>query len=140
MTSLTRCRVPILLFAILGFALRLPAADSTSKYFDLPADAAEKSLRRFSIQSGLQVGFPTDITRGVTSRPIKGEYPPQKALELLLADTGLTAVHDPRTGAFSVRRATQGESKNDQWAARTAVSDRPASRDLPVAMNPLPKS
>lgn len=137
MTSPTRSRVPFLLIALLGFAVRLPAADAAVKYFDVPAAAAEKALRLFSAQSGLQVGFPTDITRGVVSRPVRGEFPPEKALALLLADTGLTAVQDPKTGAFAVRRTRPGEPKNGHRAAPRTVSDRPVNSVFP---NPLIKT
>ena len=120
-------------------ALRVPAAEGVIKSFDLPADAAEKSLRLFSTQSGRQVGFPTDITRGVVSRAVRGEFPPEKALALLLTDTGLTAVQDPKTGAFAVRRTRPGEPKNGQRAAPMAASDRPVKQILPEPTNRFQK-
>lgn len=120
-----------LLFAFV-LALRVSAAESALKYFDLPADAAEKSLRLFSTQSGRQVGFPTDITRGVVSRTVRGEFLPEKALALMLADTGLIAVQDFKTGAFAVRRTRPGEPKNGHRAAPRKASDRPVKPSLPT--------
>lgn len=133
MTLPGRC---CLLFLFILLALRAPATESALKFFDLPADEAEKALRLFSAQSGRQVGFPTAITRGVVSRPVRGEFPPEKALALLLADTGLTAVQDPKTGAFAVRRTRPGESKNGHRAAPRTASDRPVN---PVFPNPVNK-
>jgi hypothetical protein len=136
MTLPGRSCLILLLFLVL--APRVPAAESALKYFDLPADAAEKSLRLFSTQSGRQVGFPTDITRGVTSRAVRGEFPPEKALALLLSDTGLTAVQDPKTGAFAVRRTRPGERKNGQRAAPMAASDRPVNPILLQSVSRIP--
>jgi hypothetical protein len=119
-------------------ALPVPAAENALTFFDLPAGAAEKSLRMFSTQSGRQVGFPTDITRGVISRAVRGEFPPEKALALLLADTGLTAVQDPKTGAFAVRRTRPDESKNGQRAAPRATGGRPVNPILPAPVNRTP--
>lgn len=127
----------IFLFSLV-MGLRVPAAESAIKFFDLPADAAEKSLRLFSTQSGRQVGFPTDITRGVTSRAVRGDFPPEKALALLLSDTGLTAVQDPKTGAFAVRRTRPGERKNGQRAAPMAASDRPVNPILLQSVSRIP--
>src|SRR5687768_2010552 len=41
------------------------AAEAIKKSFDLPADSIERSLKRFSAQSGLEVLFPTDTVAGV---------------------------------------------------------------------------
>ena len=55
----------------LAATLALPAALSAQstadsrKAYDLPADNADKALRRFSEQAGIQVLFPTEITRDV---------------------------------------------------------------------------
>ncbi len=82
----------------------LGAAAPARIAFDLPADSAERSLRAFSRQSGIEVVFASRITRGVRTNRVQGDLPPQAALEALLAGTGLVAVSDP-SGAYSVRPA-----------------------------------
>lgn len=80
------------------------AADAVRKIFDLPADAAEKSLRRFSAQSGIQVIFPTEVARGVRTRAVVGEFTSREALERMLANTRLKVVPDEKTGALTITR------------------------------------
>jgi iron complex outermembrane recepter protein len=83
----------------------LAAANSgaPSVKFDLPAAAAEKSLRLFSRQAGVEVVFASSVARGVRTRPVKGEMPPRAALDAMLTGTGLVVFEDS-TGAFSIRR------------------------------------
>ncbi len=103
--------------AVLSSAGR--AADATRAAFDLPADLAEKSLKRFSEQAGREVLFASQVTRGVQANPVKGEMPPHEALDLLLANTGLIAVPDAKTGAFSVRKETPEEKNAGSRPARS---------------------
>jgi hypothetical protein len=94
----------------LAASLALPAAlhaQSTAdsrKTYDLPADNADKALRRFSEQAGHPGAFPTEITRDVRAGAVKGTLTVREALDQMLAGTGLVAVQDSRTGALTVRR------------------------------------
>lgn len=103
--------------------------------FDLPADAAEKSLKRFSEQSGVQVLFPTKLARGVTTRPVKGEMTPRQALERMLANSGLTVIQNDQTGAYAIRREEGTETKNGESRpspGRAADSYADKQLELPV--------
>lgn len=121
----------------LAFALTVSAA-SDQVPFNLPKDSAEKSLKRFSEQAGKEVLFASAITRGIRTNPVKGEMRPGEAIDFLLANTGLVAVHDLKTGAYSVRKKTPEEAKNGQRAAQT-VSDRPVNLPQSLPAN-LPKT
>lgn len=109
--------------ALLGLLISAWAApeEAAKKFFDLPADAAAKSLKLFSEQAGTQVIFPSQVARGIQTRGVKGEMTPRHALEGMLTGTGLVAVQDESTGAFAIRRET-AEEKNVEGAAR---GDRP---------------
>jgi len=80
------------------------AADATPKTFDLPASSAETALKKFSLQSGLDVIFATDATAGVRTNEVKGDFPPREALDRLLAGTGLVATQDEKTRAMRISR------------------------------------
>ena len=99
------------------------AADSTKKPFDVPSDTADKSLKRFSEQAGLEVIYSTTVAQGAKTRPVKGEMTPREALDTMLADTGLEVVQDEKTGAFSVRKGPA--DPNVPRAAQPMPSDRP---------------
>jgi catecholate siderophore receptor len=126
--------VPLLglLFA-LSPALAAPAPMSARRAFDLPAGAAERSLKLFSTQSGLEVIFPTEIARGVRTPAVKGDFTAAEAMARLLDGTGLTAAQDERSGALTVKR---GSDPNASRAAQPTPSDRPARQSAAVA--PIP--
>jgi hypothetical protein len=111
--------------------------DSTPKQFNIPADTAEKSLKLFSKQSGLEVIFATKVTREVRTHPVKGEMVPREALDTMLAGTGLTVIQDDSTGAFTVR---QQIAANNQKSDGPAASDPPASDPSQPGSQPPPNS
>lgn len=71
--------------------------------FDLPADTADASLKRFSHQSGCEVLFASHLVRGVRTNAVSGKLSAGEAIDRMLENTGLVAVHDGTSGAFSVR-------------------------------------
>lgn len=74
--------------------------------FDLPAEPAEKSLLRFSAQSGQEVLFATQVVAGVVTKPVQGEFTAMEAVSAMLAGTGLVAARDRAGGVLTVRRFT----------------------------------
>src|SRR5689334_5182985 len=49
----------------------------------------EKALQAFSMQSGLQVIFPTELTVEMTAPTVEGKFTPEAALQKLLERSGL---------------------------------------------------
>lgn len=87
------------------FACPLFGAEVAKKTFDLPAAAAERALKTFADQSGVEVLFVTDVTKNVQTNAVKGEFTPRVAIDRLLAGTILKATENQRTGAFKIQRA-----------------------------------
>jgi len=96
------------LFTVLSFALLVASfaagAESIKKRFDLPAGGAEKSLKDFAAQSGLEVLFITEMAAGVRTKAVKGDFFPAEAMKRMLNGTGLAAVQDEKTGTFTISR------------------------------------
>jgi len=117
---------------VLGVALLLGllpvGAEPARKSFDLPADVAERTLKLFSRQAGIEVIFPSAVTKDVRTKPVKGAMTARQALDLMLVDTGLALIEDA-TGAFTVRRETH--DPNDQRVALATAGDRPTGRIRP---------
>jgi len=113
--------IPLALAVFLTSAA-LVAAQTSTKSFDLPAGAAEKTLRQFSAQSGLPVLFPTEITKGVRTKAVQGNLPPREALDRMLAGTVLTVIRDKKPDAFTIQRIND---PNAQRAAPATGGDRP---------------
>lgn len=99
------------------------AAEAT-KTFNLPAGDAAQTLKQFSVQAGREIVFAPAAVAAVKTKEVKGDLAPKAALDALLADTGLVATQDAKTGAFAVRREV---SPNAPRAAQTN-SDRPADQ------------
>lgn len=112
-------RLSALLLA--GLAAAVAFAAEPVRHFDLPAEAAEQSLKRFSEQAGQQVLFPTEVVQGVRTNAVKGDLEIGAALEQLLDRTGLTAIRGERAGTFTVRRAAQARKAGTTERADTGV-------------------
>ena len=81
-------------------AVAAPAA--AKKTFDLPVDAADRSIKRFSEQAGLEVFYPSSATKGLKTQPVKGEMTAREALAAMLAGSRLRVVEDEKTGALAI--------------------------------------
>jgi len=117
-----------LLFAFCLVPLLSAQDNPGKKAYDIPADDAERALKTFAHQSGLEVLFVTEATKGVRTLAVKGEYTPREAIDQLLAGTPLTATQSGPTGAFKVRREKSVELAEKNVASR-ASRDRAADLD-----------
>lgn len=109
----------VFILGVLGLTLTAHAAEETKRAYNLPAGDAATAFRQFSETSGKEILFAAETVRAVRTAAVKGDFTPDEALARMLADTGLVAVPDVKTGAFAVRKETPAESKN--------VASRPAS-------------
>ena len=117
---LMRFTLPLLLAAFSLLTLR--AADEAKKTFSVPAGAAAQTLKQFAQQAGREIVFSPEVVGEVKTKAVQGELTPRAALDAMLADTGLVAGQEQKTGAFAVRK---GELPNGLRAAQSAQSDRP---------------
>ena len=92
-----------LLGSLLCAAAQPPESDRRA--FDLPADAAEKTLKMFSEQSGCGLIMGADVVSGIRTNGVKGDFTPRAALARMLSGTGLVANEDEKSGAFVVKSA-----------------------------------
>jgi len=114
------------------------SAEAGRRSFNLPADAAENSLRRFATQSGMEVLFSRASTAGVMTNALQGDYLPFEAVTRLLAGTRLMATQEPRTGAIVVSR--QRDSKQSSPAEADGALSQPPTKSMfnsPKSPRPL---
>lgn len=83
----------------------LVAAEPAKITFNLSAESAEKSLKRFGEQSGMEVLFPTATVKGVRTRAVKGEMTARAALDAMLGGIPLVAIVDDKTGSVTIKPA-----------------------------------
>ena len=79
------------------------AAEST-RAFDIPAGAAENTLRQFAAQSGREVLFSTEAARGVRTNAVKGNLIVQVAARQMLSGTPLHLIEDDNHGVLRIAR------------------------------------
>ncbi|MBA3848503.1 MAG: hypothetical protein C0502_00725 [Opitutus sp.] len=93
-------------FALLLIAVTqaFAAPNERRKNFDVPAGDAATTLKQAAKQGGVEIVFPAQTVAGVRTAAVQGELTAREALNRLLAGTGLTAVEDVKTGAFTLRR------------------------------------
>lgn len=135
------------------------AADAAKKTFDVPAGDAVRTLKQFAAQAGSEIVFSPDVVGAVKTRAVLGQLTPREALEAMLADTGLVAGQEQKTGAFAVRRKAGSEAEKngpspatkrnasadgpavemDAFEVTVTVQKRPQSeQDVPISMTSLP--
>ena len=122
--------------ALLAVSAR--AADDSKKAYNVPAGEAAGALKQFSEVSGRETLFAADAIRGVRTVAVKGEFTPQEALNRMLADTGLAASQDTKTGAFAVTKQGALEKNAGSRLAETSAAALPPGAD-PTKVAPLVK-
>lgn len=100
------------------------AVEGARRKFDLPAGQAEETLRLFAQQAGGQFVFSSEKVAGVKTRSVKGQFTKQEALDRMLSGTGLKAVRDEETGAFTVDRVGSVESEREPEPRKPKAASR----------------
>lgn len=81
------------------------SAPFTPVKFSIPAQALVDALQSYSMQTGIQVMFVTSSAAGYRSVKVEGDFTPEAALQLLLADTDLR-IRYTRTSAVTLAPAS----------------------------------
>src|SRR5258708_12772627 len=102
-------------------------AQSTKKHFDIPSDAADRSLRVFSTQSGVDVVFVPETVASAKANAVKGDYTPLEAARLLVAGTGLVVSQEGGNGPFLANPTS------DPHVQRLAQKPKPTHPTKPPA-------
>jgi iron complex outermembrane recepter protein len=105
------CRITIFILCLFVPVGLVAAQSAAIKRFDLPADLAERSLKRLSQQSGVEILFATEMTAAVRTAAVKGEFSVLEAANRALAHTGLVAVQDLKSDVVIINRITPPQKK-----------------------------
>jgi outer-membrane receptor for ferric coprogen and ferric-rhodotorulic acid len=66
------------------------AQGETVETFAIPAEPLSEALNAFASKTGLQLAYPAELTTGLKSRGLNGNYEASEALRLILGGSGLT--------------------------------------------------
>lgn len=120
--------------AIAGAATASPAAAqvaSADRRFEIPAQPLPQALMIFGRQSGLQVTAQGDLTKGLNSATVSGQFAPAEALSRLLVGTGLTYRFVGATGV-QLERAPQARGAINLGPVRVEADATGAVRPSPA--------
>lgn len=94
------------------------AIEAARKNYQIPAGTLDQALSSFGRQSGVALAASAELTAGLRSPGVSGNYAIPDALRALLAGTGLEAVHEG--GEYSFRKTASAAAQ--QHSALPAVS------------------
>ena len=103
---------------ILGALFLANVTCGAERAFSIPGGDAVRTLQLFSQQSGEQILYPVSEVSGFRTNLVQGTFTPRKALDQMLAESGLIAVQDQASGAVVIKRA--GDLKDTDAAQRAA--------------------
>ena len=101
-------------------------AGEAPRPFDVPAGPARLSLKLTAQQAGVEIVFGATVAEGVTTPALRGEFPPRRAVERLLASTPLLLVVDTPSGVWSVVRRPPPTPAAEAAPPSPPMNPRPA--------------
>lgn len=134
-SSACRCDVMIVLMAGACMALPSFARAQPMAVLDIPAQPLGQALARLAEGERIQLLFDPSIAQGRRSNAVKGAYPPEEALDRLLARSGLELVR-VETRTFLIRSRAASPAPGAPLSPRHPVAREPDVRnagDLPLA-------
>ena len=81
------------------------------------------AIKAFSGQSGVEVLMPTDAVKSIRTNAVRGSMSPREALEKMVEGTGLTVIHDEKTGALGLRANPTTDKKGEATDQRCQVRE-----------------
>lgn len=66
------------------------AQGAAARQFAIPAGDLQAALLAFSQQAGVQLLYPTELTAGLRTQGVRGDYTTEQVLDLLLTGTGIS--------------------------------------------------
>jgi iron complex outermembrane receptor protein len=128
------------LAALLSVVAFIVPAHAESVTFSIDPQDLSGALKMFAVQSHREIFFAPELTRGKTSKGVKGTYDDIKALKVILEETGLNfsvtasnaiLVRDPADKAASSQAGASSGSADDASSSKEA--GKKSSQDFRVA-------
>jgi Fe(3+) dicitrate transport protein len=138
LTPLARTLRNLVLGASLTFSVLPVALAVETKAYHIAPASLENALNQFGREAGVLISFGSQVTSGVTSRGLEGNFTPEQGLNALLEGTGLQARAEGNN-AFSLQPLNDTALELDtskvvgDWlgdAAQVNVFEHPGARDV----------
>lgn len=83
--------------------------------FDVPPGIAKSTLKTAAQQADVDIIFAGNSVRGVVTPALKGEYIPEEAFDLMLADTTLAVSQHEETGVYIVKKDAESAPEPESY-------------------------
>lgn len=94
--------------------LQGPLAWPSEARFDIPSQPASSALTLFAEQAGVSLLFPYEDAGNVVTQPLHGTYSVERALQILLEGTGLSASVERQIQVVIRRNSTDPQSRGSR--------------------------
>ena len=125
--------------ASFSFSASALAQGARPIHFEVPAQDLSQALNEVAQQSGREIAFDANLTRGKRGPAIKGDYTPQAALDLLLAGSGLH-VRTTATGSIIVEATASTPAQSENALGDIVVTARRVRerlQDIPASVSAI---
>ncbi|WP_336354909.1 TonB-dependent Fe(3+) dicitrate receptor FecA [Pseudomonas granadensis] len=138
LTPLARTLRNVVLGASLSFSALPAALAADAKAYHIAPSSLENALNQFGREAGVLISFGSQVTGGLQSRGLEGNYTTEQGLDALLEGTGLQARAEG-DNAFSLQPQADKALELDtskvvgDWlgdAAQINVFEHPGARDV----------
>ncbi|WCM52244.1 TonB-dependent siderophore receptor [Pseudomonas sp. WJP1] len=138
LTPLARTLRQLLLGASLSFAALPQGYAADTRAYHIAPSSLENALNQFGREAGVLITFGSQVTSGVQSRGLEGNYSPEQGLNALLEGTGLQA-RSEGDNAYSLQPVGGAALELDSstvvgdWlgdASQINVFEHPGARDV----------
>ena len=104
-------------------ALAIPAAHGETRSYHIAAGSLEDALNQFGRESGALISFGSQLTQGMNTQGLNGQYDVRQGLDALLRGSGLQARQET-DNAFSLQPAASPATAGTvELGASTVVGD-----------------
>lgn len=100
----------------------IPAAQAETRSYHIAAGSLEDALNQFGRESGALISFGSQLTQGMTTQGLDGQYDAPHGLDALLRGSGLQARQET-DNAFSLQPVSQATGAAVELGASTVVGD-----------------
>ncbi|MFZ2170322.1 MAG: STN domain-containing protein [Methylococcaceae bacterium] len=70
---------------------RAEAQQPVKQHFNIPAQSLQSALNQFSEDADIQMSYPAQLSKGIKTNGISGDYTREEAIKQLLAGSGLAS-------------------------------------------------
>ncbi|XDZ52494.1 TonB-dependent receptor [Neisseriaceae bacterium CLB008] len=104
------------------FVMSLSPARAEQKHrYTISKGALSQALNQFSHESGVPIAFSSDLTKGLTTQGLNGDYTVDSGLEALLAEHSLSLMK--MNGTYTIRQKQQSNTDGATKSMNSATGD-----------------